>query len=232
MSTLIEPSSQTPIQFPLPALSESSYAALKKEWQRHDLQRYLKRWENAYVPDIPKGIWDFKEKILDIGCGLGKYILNQAENNKNQGYLGIDKGTIRGGKMTHRIKESGLDNIFGIHGNAIPLVASMPDSLFDRITVWYPNPWWPPKHRKKRWSYHPLLPEILKKLKPGGEFWLATNEAFYLKEIETTLNNYPNLTLGQIIYLGPIQEKTGRTHFETNFINHQVACGEIRFKKQ
>ncbi len=148
-----------------------------------------------------------------------------------RGYLGIDKGQLRGGNMIKRFAESGQKNLFGIHGNVIPVLAGFPDGYFDQVTIFYPNPWWPTKHRKKRWSYHPLLPKLISVLKPGGEILLTSNEAFYLGEWVYALQHHPRLPELQLSYAGPIQEEEGRTHFEAKFIEEGTPAGEVRFVK-
>lgn len=218
------------MKFPLPTPDEKTIAFMEKTWARHHLEGYLKRWENAFVPPAPDAFWDFDWRACDVGCGFGKYLLARSEAHPEKGWLGIDKGNLRGGSMVERFEETKRKNLFGVHGNAIPIMAKFPDRSLDEITLFYPNPWWPAKHRKKRWSYHPLLPKICRLLKPGGVLLLTSNEDFYLGEWRYALMHHPHIEGMEEVYSGPIRDDQGRSHFETKFISQGVPCGEVAFR--
>ncbi|MDJ0839457.1 MAG: hypothetical protein QNK37_23255 [Acidobacteriota bacterium] len=216
--------------FPLP--EDHDTEAMHKAWARADLQRYLKRWEHTDLPSIPAAFHAFEYKACDIGCGFGKYLIRESSRHPDRGYLGIDKGSLRGGSMTRRFAAAGNRNLFGLHANAIPVIATMPETFLDTITIFYPNPWWPAKHRKKRWAYHPLLPKLTRILKPGGTLLLTSNETFYLAEMCYAIIHHPEIKAMECTYAGPIGETEGRTHFETKFIEEGIWCGEVVFQNQ
>ena len=222
--------SSAPIIYPPP--DEKAIAAMTKIWSRHRLEPYLRRWENAYIPTIPEGFFDFSWRACDVGCGFGKYLIRESARYRERGYLGIDKGRLRGGHMVNRFQRTGRPNLFGLHGNAIPILAAFPDAALDQITLFYPNPWWPPKHRKKRWSYHPLLPKLIRLLKPGGTILLTSNEPFYLGEWIYALEHHPHLQGLERQYVGPVAVLEGRSHFETKFLRENTPCGEVRYRKK
>ncbi len=219
------------MKFPLPELDDEIREALQKTWQRHRLEPYLRRWRDGFVPEIPEAFFDFDWRACDVGCGMGKFILREAEAHPEHAYLGIDKGAMRGGTMLRRVGDREFPNLFGLLGNATPILAKMAPSSLDLITVFYPNPWWPKKHRKKRWPFHPLLPQLTHLLKPGGELWVASNEAFYLAEWQYALTHHPLIESMVPIFAGPIDETEGRSHFETKFLAESTPCGELRFQK-
>ncbi len=219
------------MHFPLAAPDEDAVEAMRKSWQRQDLTRYLQRWSAASVPQPSQAFWDYPWRGLDVGCGFGKYVIDQTEKHAERAYLGVDKGYLRGGGMIKRVAGSGRANLFGVHANVIPVIAAMPDASLDQITVFYPNPWWPKKHYKKRWPYHPVAPKMIRALKPGGVIILTSNEAFYLGEWQFALENHPEISGMTPSYAGPIRAQEGRTHFEIKFIEEGVACGEIEYRK-
>ena len=219
------------MSFPLPEPDQNAKDALAKAWRRQDLALYLRRWENAPQPAPPPEFLHYSWRACDVGSGFGKYLLKAAERFPDRGFLGLDKGSLRGGAMVRRFREKELANLFGLHCNAIPFLAALADQCLDQLTLFYPNPWWPPKHRKKRWAYHPLLPKLVRLLKPGGEILLTSNEAFYLSEWIYALNHHPAIENLDLVYAGPIRVVEGRTHFETKFLKEGVPCGEVVFKK-
>lgn len=221
------------MKFPLAPPDDKAREAMHKTWDRVDLVRYLQRWDRSTIQELPEDLLTYSWRGLDIGCGFGRYLLRESEKYPERGYLGIDKGNLRGGGMLRRFATTNRPNLFGIHGNVTPVVARFPDKLFDEITIFYPNPWWPKKHSKKRWSYHPILPKMISMLKPGGQLILTSNEGFYLSEWTWALQNHPAVQQQVTLdYAGPIQESEGRTHFEAKFLQEQTDCGEIRFVRK
>ena len=111
----------------------------------------------------------------------------------------------------------------------------MPEESLDLVTLFYPNPWWPPKHRKKRWSYHPLLSKLVSLLKPEGEILLCSNEGFYLQEWLFAMRHHPSASEAlEESYVGPVTVSVdeARSHFESKFLQAGTPCGEIRFQKK
>jgi len=216
---------------PFPEPDADTIKAMNKAWSRTDLARYLIRWDRSPNAEIPTGFSDYSWRACDVGCGFGKYLIRESTRHPDRGYLGIDKGVLRGRNMLKRFQATGNANLYGIHANVIPVLAGFPDDFLDQITILYPNPWWPAKHRKKRWSYHPLLPKLIRLLKPGGTILLASNEKFYLGEWIYALRNHPALAKLDLSYAGSIHESEGRSHFETKFIETDVPCGEVSFTR-
>ena len=210
---------------------ENAIAAMHKAWARVDLQRYLTRWPQARIPHVPERFWSYPWRAVDLGCGFGKYLIVQSRMRPERGFLGIDKGHLRGGGMVSRFQAADRPNLFGLHGNAIPILAALPPACLNALTIFYPNPWWPAKHRKKRWSYHPLLPHLTTLLKPGGTVVLTSNEAFYLREWIYAVSNHPAITGMELTYAGPVQQTEGRTHFEAKFMAETTPIGEVRFTR-
>jgi len=219
------------MMFPLNPPDAASIEALEKAWHRQDLNRYLTRWRTSKIPEVPLAFLNFDVRVCDIGCGIGKFIHSQGPIHPDWGFLGIDKGSVRAGKLQNRLTNLPCPNVFALHANAIPVLASLPPNLLDLLTIFYPNPWWPNKHRQKRWAFHPLLPHLVRLLKPGGMLLIASNEAFYLAEFLYAMTHHPSIEKVQVVYAGPIEETVGRTHFETKFLQQNVPCGELRFRK-
>lgn len=225
----------SPLPFEIPTPDADSIRQMEKAWSRADLDRYLVRWQNSRLPELPPAFLTFPRQALDIGCGMGRYILMASANDAETAYLGIDKGGFRGGSMVERIEQEARPNLFGLHTNVIPMLPRFAPASLDEITIFYPNPWWPPKHRQKRWSYHPILPLVARLLKPGGSLTITSNEAFYLGEFLYAVTHHPAVQGLENTYAGPIEiasAEAGRTHFEVKFIETGVPCGELRFRKQ
>ncbi len=200
---------------------------LRRIWARIDLQKYLLRWENTNLVEIPHSFFDFEQRSIDVGCGLGAYIIRESAIRPKMAFLGVDKSSHRASMIENRIDQTRHKNLFFAHTNIVPFLCQFPDQSLDEITIFYPNPWWPRKHRKKRWSYHPLLTKLASVLKPNGRILVCSNECFYLAEWLEAMNHHPSFSNYQISYVGPARFEQPRSHFEKQFVSRDMILGEI-----
>lgn len=223
---------QTPVHFPLPEVSLEDRQYLMRCWSSGHLERYLLRWQHASVPKVPEAFWAYPWRGCDVGCGMGRYVLDQSRRHPERAYLGIDKGSRRSGVFGRRAECSDLPNSFVLHANATPVLAQLEPGCLDAVTVFYPNPWWPRKHRQKRWPYHPLFAKFIEVLKDGGSLTMCSNEAFYLSEWKVALEHHPAAQEMHLTFVGEVPLDSRRTHFEAKFLGSGIACGQITAVKR
>ncbi|GAB4228320.1 MAG: tRNA (guanosine(46)-N7)-methyltransferase TrmB [Stanieria sp.] len=101
---------------------------------------------------------------LDIGCARGKFLLQMAQLQPENNFLGIE---IRQSlvKDANQIKdELGLTNLYYLFGNintsASLILNSLPINTLKFITIQFPDPWFKKKHNKRR-VVQPELVNIL-----------------------------------------------------------------------
>lgn len=217
----------TAVGFPLQELPSEELEVMRRIWERTDLTRYLDRWKRSVKVPVPVEFWEFDKRCLDIGSGLAAYALDQARAHRDTGFLAVDKSRNRSGVAQSRADAEQLANVFVMNTNVIPLLAELPPASLDEVTVFYPNPWWPKKHRKKRWSYHPMLSALTSVLRPGGRLLLCSNEAFYLSEWLAACRYHQAFNGMSVSYVGPIRVTVPRTHFERQFMARGMSLGEI-----
>ncbi|HOJ64296.1 MAG TPA: tRNA (guanosine(46)-N7)-methyltransferase TrmB [Spirochaetota bacterium] len=135
----------------------------------------------------------FKEKnpiIVEIGCGNGHFLINEALNNKNFNYIGIDIKKDRILKCNKKQKDNNLKNILWINGEAFLVLSHLfEDSSIHKIYMTFPDPW--PKRRahKKRLFNENFLTLVLKKLENNGEFFFISDFEDYYKWCIRILEN-------------------------------------------
>lgn len=116
---------------------------------------------------------------LEIGFGGGEHLVAQARQNPDVGYLGCDGFENAIGKLLAAVEAGGIRNIRPHHGDAIELLAWLPDRTLTRIDLLYPDPWPKRRHWKRRFVQPETLAQFARILKPGGEFRFATDIADY-----------------------------------------------------
>jgi len=164
--------------------------------------------------------------VLEIGCGLGDFVTQLAEQKPHLNFLAIDiynKGCY---KTCKKIDQAGLTNIRVMRIEARYLLARYlnPESLTE-IYVNCPDPWPKKRHRQRRLINNHFMQTLLHYMKPGGHFYFSSDFCDYAQDVsglhpalpgfrnclakpyETTPEDYPSskymrrfLEKGQPIY--------------------------------
>jgi tRNA (guanine-N7-)-methyltransferase len=59
------------------------------------------------------------------------------------------------------------------------------------VHVYFPDPWWKKRHRKRRVFGEPLVCDIERGLAPGGDLWVATDVEEYFGVICELMERHP-----------------------------------------
>jgi tRNA (guanine-N7-)-methyltransferase len=84
------------------------------------------------------------------------------------------------GALQH-IQADGLSNVRLHMGDALDVLARLPDASLERVYLLHPDPWPKARHAKRRFMNPGPLDRIAVKLKPGGEFRFGTDHPVYLR---------------------------------------------------
>lgn len=139
-------------------------------------EELLARYPDLF-PDADKPL------LLEIGCYMGKNVVEFAELNPHFNVLGIDITYKRVVKSARKIHREGLSNArIGIC-DARALVDACPDSSLTGVCVFFPDPWPKKRHVKNRLLNEEFLAKLRAKLRPGGFFWFKTDSARYFDDV-------------------------------------------------
>jgi tRNA (guanine-N7-)-methyltransferase len=116
---------------------------------------------------------------LEIGFGGGEHLIAQAEQNPATGFIGVEPFVNGMAKALAAIGARGLTNIRLHFGDAIFLLAWLPDDALARVDLLYPDPWPKRRHWKRRFVQDSTLAKIARVLRVGGELRFATDIADY-----------------------------------------------------
>jgi len=123
-----------------------------------------------------KNINNYKEKILEIGFGTGKTILESAKSNPEFLYVGIEYYKKGIAQLLIDIKKNDLKNIRLFYGNAEDFVKISDKGLFDKILIMFPDPWPKKKHWKRRFIQKNNIRELSHTLKNKGKVYFFTDD--------------------------------------------------------
>jgi tRNA (guanine-N7-)-methyltransferase len=118
---------------------------------------------------------------FEIGFGSGEHMAYRADMLPDHGFIGCEpflNGVV--GALGH-IRDQHLANVRLHMGNALDVLARVPDGSLSFVYLLHPDPWPKARHAKRRMMNKGPVDMIAAKLKPGGEFRFGTDHPVYLR---------------------------------------------------
>jgi tRNA (guanine-N7-)-methyltransferase len=117
---------------------------------------------------------------LEVGSGKGLFLANSGERHPETNFLGIEISRKYAGGAAQRASRKGLSNVRVICGDARRFLEKfVPENSLHAVHVYFPDPWWKRRHKKRRVFCEPFLDDVTRALRCGGELRLATDVAEY-----------------------------------------------------
>ena len=118
---------------------------------------------------------------FEIGFGGGEHMAARADLLPNHGFIGAEPFVNGVAQALTHVRDGQLANIRIHHGDALEVLARVPDGALTMIYLLHPDPWPKAKHTKRRMMNDGPVALFARKLKPGGEFRFGTDHAVYLR---------------------------------------------------
>ncbi len=136
--------------------------------------------------------------VLEIGFGMGASLVQTASENPQQNFLGIEVHSPGVGACLASAQEVDLKNLRVMCHDAVEVLEKMiPDNSLDRVQLFFPDPWHKARHHKRRIVQVPFVSLVLRKLKVGGVFHMATdweNYAEHMLMVMGGIDGYRNIS--------------------------------------
>lgn len=116
---------------------------------------------------------------LEIGFGGGENLIAQAAARPAFGFIGCEPFVNGMAKILAAIEGGNVDNIRLYAGDAVDLLAWLPDASIAQVDLLYPDPWPKRRHWKRRFVQDGTVAMLARVLRPGGLFRFATDIADY-----------------------------------------------------
>ncbi len=144
------------------------------------------------VPDAPYdwGGWIDCEHPgeVDVGCGLGRFLLARAAQFPGTRFLGIEREVARIAKIDLAARRRGLENIRLFCADALQAVTNLlPPGSVTALYVLFPDPWPKRRHWKRRLVSPAFLEGVARILRPAGALHLATDRKDYFAAMQRSL---------------------------------------------
>jgi tRNA (guanine-N7-)-methyltransferase len=116
---------------------------------------------------------------LEIGFGGGEFMVAQARERPQTGFIGVEPFVNGMAKALAAIESGALQNIRLHFDDAVSLIGWLPEKSLARIDLIHPDPWPKRRHWKRRFVQDDMVARLGRILRPGGEFRFVTDIADY-----------------------------------------------------
>ena len=121
-------------------------------------------------------------RTLEIGFGDGATLAELATASPHSDFLGIEVHRPGVGRLLLELEKRQLTNVRVICADAVDTLAhNLAPASFDRILLWFPDPWPKQRHHKRRLLQPAFIELVAGHLKPGGTFHVATDSEEYAR---------------------------------------------------
>ena len=211
--------------------------ALRRIRPSLDLSRNLKRLDDLPRPWDAAALFGRQGPLeLEVGSGKGLFLRTAAAARPDVDFLGVEIAPRYAQLAAAGLARCGLANAVVVVGDAFRLFDEvLPDQCLAAVHLYFPDPWWKRRHKKRRVLQESLARHVERTLRPGGllHFWTDVEEYY---QTGLTLLAAETGLLGpfDVPEASPQHDMDYRTHFErrTRQSGHRVFRAEFRKRGQ
>jgi tRNA (guanine-N7-)-methyltransferase len=209
--------------------------ALRKINPAIDLTNHLKTFDQLPRPWSVEALFGRSAPLeVEVGSGKGLFLRSAAAAKSDVNFLGIEVAHKYAEFTAASVAKAGLNNVVVVDGDGLRIFQELiPDNSLSAVHVYFPDPWWKKRHRRRRVMRESFLRDIERTLQPGGSlhFWTDVEEYF-----QTSLE----LLAAHTTLLGPLpvpetpaeHDMAYRTHFERRVRLASEPVYRSEFKKK
>lgn len=121
-------------------------------------------------------------RVVDLGCGNGRYLIGSGLSRPDLDHLGIDLVQRAIDFAAHRSNKRGLRNVRFVTGDAVLwLFARFPENSVDEIHVYHPQPYYEAAEVSRRMLTPEFLDRAWRVLRANGLLVVQTDNKAYWK---------------------------------------------------
>ena len=128
----------------------------------------------------PRLFGDDRPLHFEIGFGSGEHLADRADMLPDHGFVGAEPFLNGVAAALARIRDKQLTNVRIWRGDGLEALQRVPDGALSFLYLLHPDPWPKLRHSKRRMVNDRPVDLFAAKLRPGGEFRLATDDPTYL----------------------------------------------------
>ena len=130
---------------------------------------------------------------LEIGFGSGEHLFHQAIENPEINIVGCEPYINGVATLLGKLQKNNLKNVLIYPGDVRDLMDVLPNSIFEKVFLLYPDPWPKTKHHKRRFVSPEFLDPLIPLIKENGNIHIATDIGDYVRQALLNLISYETL---------------------------------------
>ncbi len=150
------------------------------------------QWTRTALKQLPEGWLDWEAvfgrrapRVLDLGCGNGRFLIGSAVWRPDHDHVGIDILPVVIRYATRRANQRGLRNLrFAVCGGREFLERHVEPGSVAEIHCYHPQPYYEPAQVHRRLITPEFLTLVHQALVPGGQFFIQTDHPGYWRYIQ------------------------------------------------
>ena len=170
---------------------------------------------------------------VEVGSGKGLFLQNAAQALPARNILGIEVSKRYARHAAAGLARRGLANGKMLCGDALAVFRDLlPDESAAAVHVYFPDPWWKKRHRKRRVMQPEFVRNVQRVLQPLGRlhFWTDVEEYFHAtRELILTATRLEGPF--EVTELTAEHDLDYRTHFERRMRQHGLPVYRAEFRR-
>jgi tRNA (guanine-N7-)-methyltransferase len=173
---------------------------------------------------------------LEIGCGKGGFLVRQATEHPERGYLGIEWANQIVRYAADRMVRRGLSNVRLIRTDARNFVVHhLAAASLQAMHVYHPDPWPKKRHHKRRLFQPDFVAAAIRALAPGARWAIQTDHLEYFEWIQRQLAPHVGGELRPVTFestdSGVRPDATMGTNFEIKYLREGRAMYRLALQR-
>ena len=182
-----------------------------------DFSHLLTEVDDLAAPFDPQSLFPEPQDLeIEVGSGKGLFVLNESGVHSERNFLGNEISHKYCRFAAYRLARSERTNAHMLRGDGLKLFRELlPANCCNAVHVYFPDPWWKARHRRRRVMTPQFIHDVERTLRPGGRFHFWSDVEEYFEETCRLMNSESSLQGPlEVAVKTPEHDMNYRTHFE------------------
>lgn len=174
------------------------------------------------IDDLPAD-WDLSSLFdptvpleVELGSGKGLFMTTASGLHPERNFLGLEIRKKYANYCAAKLAHAGRKNAFMLQGDGLLFFHNyLTHQSVEDVHVYFPDPWWKSKHRKRRVLNESYMHDVIRVLKDEGRFHFWTDVEEYFLSTSKLLKDFPMLEGPFDVDVRPAEHDMDyQTHYE------------------
>lgn len=206
--------------------------ALPKIDRSVNIDQHLVELDSLPAPWDPQSIFPSPQPLeIEVGTGKGLFLLNESGRHPERNYLGNEIAHKYARFAAYRLAQHQRTNARIVSGDGLKLFHELlPDNCAAAVHVYFPDPWWKARHRRRRVMQPSFIEDLQRVLAADGALHFWSDVEQYFDETCELLAATGAWSVPEMVAEPPAEHDMDyRTHFERRMRKHGHDVFRARF---